>query len=145
MNTADILKKYYTDAEDKVYPGFFDSDDAEADLIPGYENEYSIYGIYEAKPQYLDILSKDGYNIVYRIIGNHEDFIGVMISGELYDVTDDILQLVDEDYAEESMSYESDDRLAYGKKLYDAYGPDIDPYDLDEYDAECYLAYRRSI
>lgn len=39
----------------------------------------------------------------------------------------------------------ADECLEIGKELYDAYGPDVDPYDLDEEDAECYLAYKRSL
>lgn len=145
ISTNDILNTYYDNAEEKVYPEFFDTETAEADLIPGYENEYTIYSIHEAKPEYYDSLSRDGYNIVYRIIGKGKDFIGQYIDGELYDVTEDIARIVDEDSELELMSFDQPDRVAYGKEIYDSYGPDVDPYDLDDYDAECYLAYKRSI
>ena len=41
--------------------------------------------------------------------------------------------------------WDYDEMLKHGKDLYDSYGPDVDTYDMDEYDAECYLTYKRSI
>lgn len=145
ISNKDILNTYYDDADEEVYPGFYDSENVEAELIPGYEKEYTIYSIHRAKPEYAELLSGDGYGVVYRILGRGKDFIGQYADGKLYDVGDDIARIVDEDSELELMSFDQPDRVAYGEELYNSYGPDVDPNDLDEYDAECYLAYKRSI
>ena len=145
ISNKDILNTYYDDAEEEVFPGFFDSENAEAELIPGYEKEYTIYSIHRVKPEYAELLSGDGYDIVYRILGRGKDFIGQYADGQLYDVSEDIARIVDEDSEPELMSFDQPERVAYGEELYNSYGPDVDPNDLDEYDAECYLAYKRSI
>jgi len=145
ISNKDILNTYYDDAEEEVYPGFFDTETAEADLIPGYEGEYTIYSIHKAKPEYAELLGADGYDVVYRILGRGRDFIGQYADGELYDVSEDLARIVDEDSEVELESPDQPNRVAYGEELYNSYGPDIDPNDLDEYDSECYLAYKRSI
>lgn len=145
ISNKDILNTYYDDAEEEVFPGFFDSEDVEAKLIPGYEDEYTIYSIHRVKPEYAELLSGDGYGIVYRILGRGKDFIGQYVGRELYDVGDDIARIVDEDSEPELTSFDQPEKVAYGEELYNSYGPDVDPNDLDEYDAECYLAYKKSI
>ena len=41
--------------------------------------------------------------------------------------------------------WSEDVMLANGKALYDAFGSEVDTADMTEYDAECYLAYKRNI
>ena len=151
LSANEILKNYYDDADEEVFPEFYTSENSDAELIPGYENEYTVYSIHKAKPEYAEKLAEDGYDIVYRIIGQGRDFIGMIINNLLYDVTDDILNLLEEDNDDEddtnyNPGYRGDNfmsDLKHGEALYQAYGPNVDPNDLDEDDAECYLAYKR--
>lgn len=147
MSVDEILNRYYNNCTYKYYPNFdYNDDEIQAELLPAGYDDVIVWNIFEARPDYKNILAADGYDYVYHIIGKYDDskeFIGQVISDRLYDVTYDIMELLDEGYDEDGNSEE--DRLARGKELYDAYGPDVDTYDLDEYDAECYLAYKRSI
>lgn len=147
MSVDEILNRYYNNCTYKYYPNFdYNDDEIQAELLPEGYDDVIVWNIFEARPDYKNILSADGYDCVYHIIGKYDDskeFIGQVIGDRLYDVTDDIMELLDEGYDEEEDSEE--DMLAHGKELYDAYGPDVDTYDLDEYDAECYLAYKRTI
>lgn len=149
MDIDTILNRYYNNCTYKYCPDFdYNDDEIQAELLPAGYDDLIVWNIFEARPDYKNILAADGYDVVYHIVDKYDDtkeFIGQVVGDKLYDVTDDIMQLLDEDYAEEAMSFNKDDRLAYGQELYNAYGPDVDTYDLDEYDAECYLAYKRSI
>ena len=147
MDIKDILDIYYTDITNQI------SEKELADFLPqGYEG-YEILGIYQANDDVYDVLASDGYSeVIYvrpALNEYFEDFLGMVIHDRLYDVTSDIEKILyeyefgneeedEEDWSEETM-------LQYGKQLYNSYGPDIDTYDMPEYDAECYLAYKRSI
>lgn len=147
MSVDEILNRYYNNCTYKYYPNFdYNDDEIQAELLPTGYDDVIVWNIFEARPDYKNILAADGYDCVYHIIGKYDDskeFIGQVIGDRLYDVTYDIMELLDEGDDEEEYSEEL--MLAHGKELYDAYGPDVDTYDLDEYDAECYLAYKRSI
>jgi len=150
MSAEKILHKYYNDITEEEYPGFdYNDDEVQAELLPPGYDDVIVWGIYDAKPEWENVLAEDGYASVYHIVGKYDDsieFIGCVIGNRLYDVTADLnYTLGGDDIKEEMMSFDHPDRVAYGKELYNAYGPDVDTYDLDEYDAECYLAYKRSI
>ena len=102
MDAWEIIEKYYDDAEDEIFPGFFDYEDStvEKELIPGYEKEYIVYGIHKAKPEFAGVLDDNGYDIIYHIIGTGSkfpaDFLGVYTDNQLIDVTPDIISILKE-------------------------------------------------
>lgn len=102
MDTWELIENYYDDADEAVFPGFFSYEDntVEAELIPGYEDEYCIYGIHQAKPEYYNLLSEYGYDIVYHITGTGSkfpaDFLGIYTDNQLIDVTPDIVNILKE-------------------------------------------------
>lgn len=151
MMCDEILNKYYRNATYKYCPDFEVNDSTiQAQLLPGYEyTEWIVSNIFEARPEYQELLAEEGYDVVYHIVDRYEngkEFIGWMSEGQLLDITSDLnLLLRGDETAEKAMSFDSPERVAYGEELYNSYGPDVDPNDLDEYDAECYLAYKRSI
>lgn len=150
MTAESILNKFYNNITEEEYPGFdYNDDEVQAELLPPGYDDVIVWGIYEAKPEWMNILAEDGYAVVYHVIGKYDDtieFIGAVIGRRLYDVTEELNYILrDDGVKEEMMSFDQSDRIAYGEELYHAYGPDVDPEDLDEYDAECYLAYKRSI
>lgn len=147
MSVDEILNHYYNNCTYKYCPNFdYNDDEIQAELLPAGYDDLIVWNIFKARPDYENILAADGYDYVYHIIGKYDDskeFIGQVVGDRLYDVTYDIMELLDEGDDEEE--YSEEDMLAHGKGLYDAYGPDVDTYDLDEYDAECYLAYKNSL
>lgn len=154
MMCDEILNKYYKNATYKYCPDFdYNDDEIQSELLPGYEyTNWIVWNIFEARPDYEKMLSEDGYDVVYHIVDKYDDnkeFIGIIVDNQLLDITDDLNVLFgEEDDKISRPGYEGDnftDKLVHGRELYNSYGPDVDPNDLDEYDAECYLAYKSTL
>lgn len=146
MDVKDILDTYYNDVTEQLYPDFWDNDSYEEELLPMNE-DCMIGGIYEAKPEYYDALSSDGYQEVMLIqpYGRmfYADFIGVVIGNRLCDVTNDVERIVTEyEFEDDEEDWSPEAMRSWGRQLYNQYGPDVDVMDMSEYDAESYLLYR---
>lgn len=159
MTIEEILETYYNDVTEELYPDFYDNDSYEEQLLPvGYEG-CIIDGIFQVKDEYFDLLSQNGLQDVYLIscgyfssvareVGKTK-FIGQVIDNRLYDATDEIEDIIASQITDESdeeiEDWSEEAMLAHGEELYSSYGPDVDTQDMTEYEAACYLAYKRSI
>ena len=149
MTALEIIETYYDEVTEQLYPDWYDNEDYEEELLPAGYQSYFIWGIYQAKPEYDDILSANGFQEVYLIMregGYDNKFIAITDKYKLYDVTseiDEILSYDEED--EDEQDWSEDAMIKHGAALYDAYGPDVDTSDMISYDAACYLAYLRDI
>lgn len=144
-----IIKRCYRDITSSF--GTYDSEELTAQLLPpGYE-DYQVWRVYQTRyANEPGSFADEGYGELYHIISllNDDEFLGLVVGNELCDVTDDVIRIgrgyfYDDEWDDEDWSPEA--MIRYGKELYDAYGPDVDTYDLDEYDAECYLAYKSTL
>lgn len=142
LNADYVLNKYYTDVTSKEFPGYTVNQLSEELLPAGYE-DYIVLGVYSAKYADAYFISDNGYDIVYSVASTSTDdeFIGVVIGNRLMDITQELSELVEEYEGESEEDWSEDAMIEYGKQLYSAYGPDVDTYDMSEYEAECYLAY----
>lgn len=156
-----ILDEYYEDITKQVYPDWDEftswtlgtyaethGEEIEAELLKSVglsPSEYMVVGVYEIKPEFAEIVKDTDYTQVYFVstYGYPVQDMIALFTSDLIDVTDEVAELIDswengEDWSEEAM-------LDWGKQLYNQYGPDAGVMDMSEYDAECYLAYTRSI
>lgn len=162
-----ILGTYYKDVTTELYPDFYTNPETRERLIPyGYDKYYKVLGVYEAKDHVYDILANENLQEVLLIHVSSSimtgDMIAMEIDNKLYDVLDDIMKVLatsenseDDDEEDEVITqddgygqvedWSEDGMIAYGQEIYDAYGSEVDTQDMTEYEAACYLAYKRSI
>ena len=163
-----IIGTYYTNISEELHPDFHTNRHIDDIILPpGYSQYYTVMGIYRANDNVYDKLASENLQeilIIRPVSGtNIDDIAAIIIDNKIYNVIDDIInvlspdddedegaaELTDEDedgFADEyEDDWSEDAMLAHGAALYDAYGPDVDTMDFDDYDAACYLSYKRQI